>query len=99
MIQGKLCREDCPPSRSRCTLTHEPRPAPLFRLLEYAIFELFDCGRIFATETIADGIGAIRTSDILAFMEEIELKKPKTLAVGIACECHGALSLFKEKNK
>ena len=98
MPKGKLCREDCPPSRSMCTLTHEPRPAPLYRLLEYSIFELFDCGRIFATETVAVGIGAIKTTDILAFMRQIEAVKPKTLAVGIACECHGALSLFKDKN-
>lgn len=98
MAKGKLCREDCSPSRNRCTLTCEPRPAPLYRLLEYAIFELFDCARIFATEQIAAGIGAIRTAEILAFVQEIDSKKPKTLAVGIACQCHGILSLFKDKS-
>lgn len=95
MTKGKLCRGDCLPSPNRCALTREPRPAPLYKLLEYAIFELFDCGRIFAAEQLAAGIGAIRTSEFLAFMNEIEIKKPKTLAVGTACQCHGVLNLFK----
>ena len=97
MPHGKTCREDCPPFKRKCTLTNEPRPAPLNRLMEYAIFELFDCARIFATETIAPGIGGIRTADIMTFMQEIDSRAPRTLAVGIACECHGALSLFKTK--
>ena len=98
MANGKICREDCLPSPEHCAVTGEPRPVPLYRLLDYAIFGLTDCGRIFAAEQLAAGIGAIRTSEILAFMQKIESKKPKTLAVGIACQCHGILSLFKDKS-
>jgi len=97
MGNGKVCPEDCLPCPDRCTLTGEPRPAPLYKLLDYAVFDLFDCGKIIAAEQLAAGIGAIRTTEFLEFVEEIEDKKPETLAVGTACRCHGILSLFKEK--
>lgn len=95
MTKGKLCREDCPHLTNKCSLTGEPRPAPLYRLLEYAVFGLFDCAKIFASEQMAPGVGAIKASEFLEFMKEIEIKKPKTLAVGTACLCHGVLNLFK----
>ena len=96
MTRGKLCREDCPHPPAECGLTREPRPAPLYKLLEYGVFELFDCARIFVSEQMAPSVGAIKTSEFLAFMQEIETKKPKTLAVGTACRCHGILNLFKQ---
>jgi len=95
MTKGKLCPEECPHLTNECVLTREPRPVPLYKLLEYAIFGLFDCGKIFASEQMAPGVGAIKTSEFLAFMKEIEIKKPKTLAVGTACLCHGVLNLFR----
>jgi len=95
MAGGKLCREDCLPGHNKCSLTGEPRPAPLYKLMEYAIFELFDCAKIFVSEQMAPGVGAIKTSEFLAFVDEINAKKPKTLAVGTACQCHGVLNLFK----
>lgn len=95
MANGKTCLADCLPSPDRCALTGEPRPAPLYRLLDYAIFDLFDCGKIFEAEQLAPGIGAIRTTEFLQFRKEVEDEKPKTIAVGTACQCHGILSLFK----
>jgi len=94
MTGGGLCREDCLPVPDQCALTGEPRPAPLYKLLEYATFELFDCGIIFAAEQLAAGVGAIQAPAFLAFIREVEIKKPKTLAVGTACRCHGVLNLF-----
>jgi len=96
MTKGKLCREDCPHPPTECALTREPRPAPLYKLLEYGVFELFDCAKIFVSEQMAPSVGAIKTSDFLAFVQEIATKKPKTLAVGTACRCHGVLNLFKQ---
>ena len=96
MTKGKLCREDCPHPPTECALTREPRPAPLYKLLEYGVFELFDCAKIFVSEQMAPSVGAIKAADFLAFMKEIETKKPKTLAVGTACRCHGILNLFKQ---
>jgi len=95
MTRGKLCLEECPHLTEECVLTREPRPAPLYKLLEYAVFGLFDCAKIFASEQMAPGVGAIKTSEFLAFMKEIEIKKPRTLAVGTACQCHGVLNLFR----
>jgi hypothetical protein len=95
MTRGKLCREDCLPVPERCALTGEPRPAPLYKLLEYAVFGLFDCGKIFAAEQMAAGVGALKMEEILTFIKEVEINKPKTLAVGTACQCHGVLNLFK----
>lgn len=96
MTRGKICREDCPHPPTECGLTREPRPAPLFKLLEYGVFDLFDCAKIFESEQMAPSVGAIRTSEFLAFVEEIKTKKPKTVAVGTACRCHGMLNLFKQ---
>ena len=94
MTRGQLCREDCPHLPDKCSLTCEPRPAPLYGLLEYAVFGLFDCGKIIVSEQMAPGVGAIKVSEFLAFIKEVEIKKPKTLAVGTACLCHGVLNLF-----
>ena len=96
MTRGKLCREDCPHPPAECGLTREPRPAPLYKLLEYGVSELFDCAKIFVSEQMAPSVGAIKASDFLAFVQEIETKKPKTVAVGTACRCHGVLNLFKQ---
>ena len=95
MTSGETCSGSCIPYPARCTVTGEPRPAPLFRLLDYAIAGLFDCGKIFESEQMAAGVGAIRTSEFLAFVQEIEARKPRTLAVGTACHCHGILTLFE----
>jgi hypothetical protein len=96
LTRGKLCRADCPHPPTECALTHEPRPAHLSALLEYGVFELFDCAKIFVSEQMAPSVGAINASDFLAFMQEIETKKPRTLAVGTACRYHGILHLFKQ---
>ena len=96
MTKGKLCHEECPHLTNECFLTREPRPAPLYNLLEYAVFGLFDCTKICASEQMAPGVGAIKTPEFLEFMKEVEIKKPKTLAVGTACLCHGVLNLFKK---
>ena len=96
MTRGKLCLEECPHLTEECVLTREPRPAPLYKLLEYAVFGLFDCAKIFASEQMAPGVGAIKASEFLEFMKEIEIKRPKTLAVGTACLCHGVLNLFRK---
>ncbi|MDD5676365.1 MAG: hypothetical protein PHW60_00055 [Kiritimatiellae bacterium] len=96
MTRGKLCSEECPHLTNECTLTREPRPAPLYKLLEYAVFDLFDCAKIFASAQMAPGVGAIKGPEFLAFMKTVEVKKPKTLAVGTACLCHGVLNLFKK---
>ncbi|MFH1476898.1 MAG: NAD(P)-dependent oxidoreductase [Verrucomicrobiota bacterium] len=95
MTRGKLCRADCPHPPGACGLTREPRPAPLYKLLEYAVFGLFDCAKIFVSEQMAPSVGAIKASEFLAFMKEVKTKKPGTLAVGTACRCHGILNLFK----
>lgn len=94
MGNGELCDGDCLPGSDRCTKTGKPRPAPLYRLLDYAISGLFDCGRIFESEQMAAGVGAIRAPEFIALVREIEAGKPRTLAVGTACRCHGVLSLF-----
>jgi len=96
MTKGKLCRVDCPHPPTECGLTREPRPAPLYKLLEYGVFELFDCAKIFVSEQMAPSVGAIKGSEFLAFMQAVEVKKPKTLAVGTACRCHGMLNLFEK---
>ena len=97
MGHGKICRDDCLPSPEHCALTGEPRPAPLYRLLDYAIYDAVDCGKIFTAEQLAAGIGAVRTVEFLEFFKQVKRKKPETLAVGTACQCHGILSLFQAR--
>ena len=95
MANSRICLEDCFPPPERCALTGQPRPASLYKLLNYAIFDVVDCGKIFVTEQITGGIGAISTMEFLQFLKKVEHEQPDTLAVGTACQCHGILSLFK----
>lgn len=94
MAPGARCRANCLPPPHGCAVTGDPRPAPLYRLLEYAVHGRFDCSKIFVAAQLTAGIGAIKTPEFLAFIKEVEIKKPKTLAVGTACQCHGVLNLY-----
>ena len=89
MPKGKTCIENCIPPDGYCRLTKEPRPTPVYALLNYAIFGKFDLGKVFISEQIAIGLGGIRTKNVLKVIDEIKEEKPKTLAIGTACQCHG----------
>ncbi len=95
MPKGKTCIENCIPPDGYCRLTKEPRPTPVYALLNYAIFGKFDLGKVFISEQIAIGLGGIRTKNVLKVIDEIREEKPKTLAIGTACQCHGILNLFR----
>ncbi len=95
MSKEKTCREDCIPPDEYCRLTKEPRPAPVYALLNYAIFRKFDINKIFVSEQISVGLGGIRTEIIIEFLNKVKKELPQTLAIGTACQCHGILNLFK----
>jgi len=95
MSGGKLCPENCPHLSGNCDLTGEPRPAPMFKMLEYAVFGLFDRCRIFESVQMAPGVGAIDGREFRQFMNDMERQKPGTVAVGTACLCHGVLNMFE----
>jgi len=95
MPREKTCREDCIPPDGYCHLTKELRPAPIYALLNYAIFGKFDISRIFVSEQISAGLGGIRTKTILEFLDKIKKETHRTLAIGTACQCHGILNLFR----
>ena len=95
MPKEKTCIENCIPPDGYCHLTKELRPAPIYALLNYAIFGKFDISRIFVSEQISAGLGGIRTKTILEFLDKIKKETHRTLAIGTACQCHGILNLFR----
>ncbi len=91
MADGQ-CPPTCLPPDGHCRLTGQPRPAPLYRLLEFAVWGGFDLARVLVSQQWVGGLGALRMADVVALVGAVENEKPRTLAVGTACTCHGVLN-------
>lgn len=94
MDEGKRCRAGCTEPRV-CPVTGCRKPAPLYELLEFSVSRVVDCGKIFISRQF-DGVGGIPGAEVKRALKHLAgLRPPYSLAVGTACGCHGAVSLFK----
>ena len=98
MPSNMRCRENCLPPKDICALTGRPKPAPINRLLEFAVYSNVDISCILMSRQLTGGLGAIEGKDILSILKQLkDVKVPYTLAIGTACNCHGILNLTKTK--
>ena len=90
------CRENCMPPKDVCALTGKPRLVPMFRLLEFSVYENVDFSCILISKQLTSGLGAIEGKELGSLLKDLDkLSPPYTLAIGIACDCHGILNLVE----
>ncbi|MDF2956243.1 MAG: hypothetical protein OD815_001859 [Candidatus Alkanophagales archaeon MCA70_species_2] len=97
MPSGEVCKAGCVQPEI-CPVTKVRKPAPMFRLLEFALdacgFESF----VLRSELLDGGVGGVRGEAVVRTLDalrrlEAELSM-RVLAVATACACHGILNLF-----
>ncbi|MCW4035167.1 MAG: hypothetical protein NWF03_07365, partial [Candidatus Bathyarchaeota archaeon] len=96
MPAGSRCRDNCLPPKGVCASTGRPKLAPMNRLLEFSVYNLFDCAVVLDSKQLTGGLGAIQGTELVSFLNQLDkMGKPCTLAVGTACDCHGVINLLK----
>lgn len=95
MPAGGRCDENCSSPPDFCSVTRRPKPYPMFKLLEFSVFELVDFSKILISKQQSPGVGAIDGIDLYELLKRLKnLHESNTLAIGTACNCHGILNLF-----
>ena len=96
MPSNMRCRDDCMPPRNFCALTGRPRLASMKRLLDFSVYNHTDVLHIFTSWQLTGGLGAISGKELDFLLKQLGIiKKPFTLAIGTACDCHGVLNLLE----
>ncbi|GAB6061697.1 NAD-binding protein [Deferrisoma palaeochoriense] len=84
------CPPDCPEPADRCTVTGEPRPKDLFRLLaelDVPPFRPF----VLRSHQLAPGVGGYRPEELLSLRDALGAHLGPAL-VATACRCHGVIT-------
>jgi len=90
------CRENCMPPKDFCAVTGRPKLASMDTLLNFSVYNHTDASTILRSRQLKGGLGAIDGKELYSLLKQLEtLRKPFTLAVGTACDCHGILNLTK----
>jgi hypothetical protein len=98
MPSDMKCRENCMPPKNVCASTGRPKLASMDKLLRFSVYNLTDVSGIFSSPQLTGGLGAINGNEFSSLLKRLaNIKKPYTLAIGTACDCHGILRLIKIK--
>jgi hypothetical protein len=83
-----LCPPTCVEPEDVCTYTREPRPAPLYEVLQKQ-----PCGKftpvIIRSHQFGGGVGGYYPDDFRQLHERVVLLPKIPLLIGTACKCHG----------
>lgn len=83
-----LCPDNCPEPELICTHTGQPRPTPIYQLLE-------DMGPgdlkplIVRSHQFAPGVGGFFPEDLWNLLDSAKRLSAHRLLIGTACKCHG----------
>lgn len=84
-----LCPTDCSEPEGYCSQSGEPRPIPLYQLLEQVEYEGFS-SLILKSVQIAPGVGGFQYKKLIELKEKLNKGKGKYL-IGTSCRCHAVL--------
>ncbi|MHC1580046.1 MAG: MDR/zinc-dependent alcohol dehydrogenase-like family protein [Candidatus Alkanophagales archaeon] len=101
MPAGKVCREGCGQPEV-CPVTGLRKPAPMFRLLEFALDACGFEGFVLRSELFeGGGVGGVRGEAVARMLDALRRLETKVrdseavfVAVATSCSCHGILNLF-----
>lgn len=96
MSPNMRCKENCMPPRNVCALTGRPKFASMNEILEFSIFENTNMSGILNSQQLVGGLGGINGNDLFNLLKELnDIHNNATLAIGVACTCHGILNFYK----
>ncbi|HEX59077.1 MAG TPA: hypothetical protein ENF26_02885 [Methanomicrobia archaeon] len=101
MPADKVCKEGCRQPEI-CPVTGLRKPAPMFRLLEFALDACGFKSFVLRSELLENGgVGGVRGEAIVRMLDalqrletEIQSSGAVIIAVATSCSCHGILNLF-----
>jgi hypothetical protein len=82
-----ICPDDCPEG-DHCTVTGEPRPKPLYRLIEELDVPGFEL-LVQRSSQILPGVGGYEMGDLRRLARSISSSK---IVIATSCRCHAILS-------
>ena len=98
MPSNMRCKENCMPPMNCCALTGRPKFASMTKILEFSVFENTDIYEILNSQQLTGGLGAINGNDLVNLLKKLNnIRKSTTLAIGVACNCHGILNFYEAK--
>ena len=99
MFSNMQCRENCVPPKEICALTGRPKIVPINEFLEFCVYDVAEFSDILISKQITGGLGAINGKDLYNLLKKLDtLDKSFTIAIGIACQCHGVINFLKPRN-
>jgi hypothetical protein len=90
--RDKKCVEKCSMPRV-CPSSHTRKPCTMIELFRYACPE----ASVLISYPMAPGIGALKGSELLDFMNSAKMKEK--FAVATVCDCHGVLDTFRKHHQ
>jgi hypothetical protein len=90
--RDKDCLEECE-APEVCPSTHKRKPCSMDKLMRFAYPE----GTVLISYQLAPGIGALKGSELLDFLTQVE-KKDK-FVVATACDCHGFFTALRKASR
>ena len=98
MFSNMQCKDNCVPPKKICALTGRPKIAPINEFLEFCVYDIAEFSKILVSKQITGGLGAIIGKDLNYLLKKLDrFDKSFTIAIGIACHCHGIINFFKTK--
>jgi hypothetical protein len=84
-----ICPEDCPEPENHCYTTGDPRPQPLYRLIE--TLNCRDLRKVVVrSQQLAPGVGGYTPQILYSARKQLENFTGRAL-IATACRCHGVL--------
>ena len=98
MFPNMRCKENCMPPKNVCALTGRPKFGSMHKILKFSIFENTNVSGILDSRQFIGGLGSINGNDLFNLLKELnDIHNNSTLAIGVACNCHGILNLYRTK--
>jgi hypothetical protein len=95
MPYNMKCKENCMPPENVCALTGRPKFASVSKILEFSVFEATTISGILISRQLTAGLGAISGNELFKLLKRLnKLHESNTLAIGVACNCHGILNIY-----
>jgi hypothetical protein len=99
MFSNMQCRDNCLPPKKICALTGRPKIVPINEFLDFCVYDIAEFSKILVSKQITGGLGAIIGKDLNNLLKKLDtLNKSITIAIGIACHCHGIINFLRIRN-
>jgi len=98
MPKDKSCNLPCDQPKEYCKTTKRPKFGPIYKLMEFAIWNKVDTYCILRSYKLETAVGCFEGEIFYSFLNELKTKSPPyNLAIVTSCGCHGVVNFFSVK--